>query len=99
MSKIMGYFYGDIVGLEGASGLRSDLPGRRRRRSVQQRRRSLRRHQPLLRQQPGRIVTAPPTSLPRLWPVRVPKLATAILRPVRAPCRARRLLSQAAGRG
>ena len=61
-------------------------------------RRSLLLHQPLLRQQPGRMVTAPPTSLPRLRPVRVPKLAPAILRQVRAPCRARRLLSQAAGR-
>ena len=30
MSKMMGYFYGDIVGLEGASGLRSDQPCRRR---------------------------------------------------------------------
>ena len=27
---MLGYFYGDIVGLEGASGLRSDQPGRRR---------------------------------------------------------------------
>ena len=29
-SKMLGYFYGDIVGLEGASGLRSDQPCRRR---------------------------------------------------------------------
>ena len=29
-SKMLGYFYGDIVGLEGASGLRSDHPCRRR---------------------------------------------------------------------
>ena len=29
-SKMLGFFYGDIVGLEGASGLRSDQPGRRR---------------------------------------------------------------------
>ena len=28
--KMLGYFYGDIVGLEGESGLRSDQPGRRR---------------------------------------------------------------------
>ena len=28
--KMLGYFYGDIVGLEGASGLRSDQPCRRR---------------------------------------------------------------------
>ena len=55
-----------------------------------------RRRQPLLRQQPGRMVPAPPTSLPRLRPVRVLKLAPAILRPVRAPCRASRLLSLAA---
>ena len=27
---MLGYFYGDIVGLEGASGLRSDQPCRRR---------------------------------------------------------------------
>ena len=39
------------------------------------------RHQPLLRQQQGRMVPAPPTSLPRLPPLRVPKLAPAILRP------------------
>ena len=38
-------------------------------------RRSLRRHQPLLRQQPGIMVTAPPTSLPRLRPVRVGRRA------------------------
>ena len=29
-SKMLGYFYGDIVGLEGASGLHSDQPCRRR---------------------------------------------------------------------
>ena len=29
-SKMLGYFYGDIVGLEGASGLRLDQPCRRR---------------------------------------------------------------------
>ena len=63
--------------------------------STRLRRRS--RHQPLLRQQPGRMVPAPPTSLPRLRPVSVLKLAP--MRPARAPCRARRLLSQAAGRG
>ena len=28
--KMLGYYNGDIVGLEGASGLRSDQPGRRR---------------------------------------------------------------------
>ena len=62
------------------------------------RRQPLRRHRPFLRQQPGTMVPAPPTSLPRLRPVRVPKLAPgvppAILRPARAPCRARWLLSQ-----
>ena len=66
---------------------------------LRRRRWSLRWHQPLLRQHPGRMVTAPPTSLPRLRTVRVPKLAPAIQRPVRAPCRALRLLSQDAGRG
>ena len=55
-----------------------------------------RRRQPLLRQQPGRMVPALPMSLPRLRPVRVVKLSPAILRPARAPCCARRLLSQAA---
>ena len=29
-SKMLGFFYGDIVGLEDASGPRSDQPGRRR---------------------------------------------------------------------
>ena len=47
-------------------------------------RRPLRRHQPLPRQQHGRMVPAPSTSLPRLLPVRVPKLAMVILRPARA---------------
>ena len=61
------------------------------------------RRQTLLRQQQGRMVPAPPISimsLPRLWQVRVQKLAPAILRPTRpvtrAPCSARQLLSQAA---
>ena len=45
----------------------------------------------------GIMVHAPQTSLPRLLPMRVPrpKLAPAILRPARAPCRAQWLLSQA----
>ena len=51
------------------------------------RRQPLRRHQQLLRQQQWRMVPAPPTSIPRLRPVRMLKLA---------PCRERRLLSQAA---
>ena len=45
------------------------------------------------------MVPAPPISsmsLPRLWQVRMQKLAPAILRPTRAPCSARQLLSQAA---
>ena len=54
---------------------------------------SLRRHQQLLCQQSGRMVTALPTSLPRLLQVRVPKLAQVILRPVRVPCSALLLLS------
>ena len=74
---MLGYFNGDIVCLEGASGLRSDQPCRRRvdkgdEFSTRLRRR--RRHQPLLRQQPGRMVPAPLTSFPRLRQVRVPKL-------------------------
>ena len=49
-----------------------------------------------MRQQPGRMVPAPPTNLARLLPARVPKLAPAILRPARAPSAALRLLSQVA---
>ena len=56
--------------------------------------RRCRRPQLLLRQQPGRMVPAQPTGLPCLKPVRVPKLAPAIL--ARAPCSTQRLLSQAA---
>ena len=74
--------------LAGGASSKEMSPTRQRRR---------RRRQPLLRQQPGRMVPAPPTSLPRLRPVSVLKLAP--MRPARAPCRARRLLSQAAGRG
>ena len=56
--KMLGYFYGDIVGLEGASGLRLDQPCRRRvsKGDESTRLRRRRRHQPLLRQQPGRMV-------------------------------------------
>ena len=70
--QLLGFFYGYIVGLEGACGLRSDQPWRRRVskgdefNKLHRRRRS----QPLLRQQQGRMVPAPPTSLPRLRPVR-----------------------------
>ena len=61
------------------------------------RRQPLRLHQQLLLKQPQRMVPAPPTSLPRLLPVRLLKLALAILRLARAlPCHALRLLSQAA---
>ena len=100
-SKMLGYFYGDIVGLEGASGLRSDQPCRRRVGKGDE----FNKTAPAppaptapepLRQQPGRMVPAPLTSFPRLRQVRVPKLAPAILRPARALCRARRLPSQAA---
>ena len=79
------HFYGDIVGLEGESELRSDQPCRRASAKemsstrLPRRRQPLRRHQPVLRQQPGRMVPAPPTSLARLRPARVPKLAPAIL--------------------
>ena len=88
---MMGYFYGDIVGLEGASGLRSDQPHRR----YVSKGDELNQPQPLLRQQ-GRMVSAPQTSLPHLWQVRVLKLAPAILCPARVPCCARQHLSQAA---
>ena len=62
------------------------------------------RHQPLLRQQPGRMVPAPPTSLPRLPPLRQlegAEAGTGDPAPVdsasRAPCAALRLVtSQAA---
>ena len=47
--KLLGYFYGDIVGLEGVSGLRSDQPCRRRV-SKEARLRRRHGHQPLLRQ-------------------------------------------------
>ena len=66
-SKMLGFFYGDIVGLEAASGFRSDQRVGDRR-SFQQRSRSLHQHQQLLRQQQGRMVTSQPTSLPRLRP-------------------------------
>ena len=98
---MLGHFYGYIVDLEGASGLCSDQPCRRRvsigdEFDKDELLNHLRRHQPPLHQQPERMVPAPQTSLSRLRLVRVPKLAPAIRRPARAPCRARRLLSQGA---
>ena len=75
--------------------LRSDQPARgassKEMNSTKLRWRS--RRQQLLRQHPERMVPAPPTRLPRLLLVRVPKLAPAILRPARAPCRASRILN------
>ena len=74
---MLGYFYGDIVGFEeGASRLRSD---RQCKRSVSKGYRFNKAAQ--AQQAPSR------TSIPRLLPVRVLKLA---------PCHERRLLSQAA---
>ena len=54
--KMLGYFYGDIVGLEVASGLPAGGASAMEMSSSTLRRR--RRHQPLLRQQPGRMVPA-----------------------------------------
>ena len=73
---------------EGASVIKGDELNRSLRRRLW--------HQPLLRQQPGRMVPALPTSLPSLHSVRVPKKGPAILRPTRAQCRhcrIRRLIS------
>ena len=94
---MLGYSYSYIVGLEGASELRSDQPCRR---SISKgdefnkaalRRQPLHWNQQLLHQQQGRMVLAPPTIIPRLRPVRVPKLAQAS-----APSLEWRLLSQSA---
>ena len=90
---MLGYFNGDIVGLEGASVLCSDKPCRRR--DIKEN--EFNKTAPAA---PASAAPAPaagengpshPTtwSLPHLLPVRVPKLAPAILRPERAPCRAR----------
>ena len=88
--KMLGYVYCNIVGFKGASVLRSDQPCRRRVIKGDEFIKTAP-APPLLRRAP-----APLKSLPRLRPVRVPKLASAILRPAMALCRARRLLSQAA---
>ena len=97
--KMLGYFYGDIVGLEDVSGLRSDQSCRRRVSKGDE----LNKAAPAPPAPPPAPAAPAPaagengaTSLPRLRPVRVPKLAPAILRPARAPYRERRLLSQAA---
>ena len=95
-SKLLGFFYHDIVGLEGSSGLRSDQPCRRRVGKGDEFNKAV----PAPPPAPAAPAPAaewcqsdePPTS------VSVPKLAPAILRPARAPCRARRLPSQAASR-
>ena len=102
-SKMLGYFYGDIVGLEGASGLRSDQPCRRRVSKGDEfnKAASAPPAPPPAPAAPaptaGENGARPQTFLPRLLPVRVPKLATAILRPARAPYRARRLQRATAG--
>ena len=100
-SKMLSYFCGDIVGLEGlgASVLRLDQPCRRCVIKGDEFNRRLRRRswrQQLLRQQQGRIVPAQLTSLSRLQQVRMPNLEQEILLPTRAQCCARLLLSQAA---
>ena len=95
--KMLGYFYGNIEGLwvsfgptvkEAVSRALKEMSSRR----LPRRRQPLRLHQQLLRQQQGRMVPgpAPPTSIPRLRPVKVPKLA---------PCSEQRLISQAAAAG
>ena len=77
------------------SGLHSDQPCRRRVSKGDEFNKAA--QAPLLlRQQQGRIVPAPLTSLPRVLQVRVPKLAQAILRPARVPFSALLLSSQAA---
>ena len=96
--KMLGYVYGDIVGFEGASVLRSDQPCRRRIIKGDEFNKTAPAPPASAAPAPaaGENGTRPLRSLPRLRPVRVPKLAPAILRPARAPCLSRRLLSQAA---
>ena len=99
---MLGYFYGNKVGLEGASVLRTDQPCRRRIRNGDEFNKTALALQATaapaadLRQQPLRMVPGLPMSLPRLLPVRGPKLVPAILCPARAPSSSSLLLSQAA---
>ena len=73
---MLGFFYGDIVAWRVHLGfvtfVRTSPAGGESAKEMsstrlRRRRRSLRRHQPLQRQQPGRMVAALPTSLPQLW--------------------------------
>ena len=93
MSKMMGYFYGDIVGLEAASGPRSDQPCRRRVGKKDE-------FNKAAPAPPAPVAPAPAAgeigARPADEPPTVQKTEPAILRPARAPCRARRLPSQAA---
>ena len=95
-SKMLGYFYGDIVGFEGSCVLRSDQPCRKRvikgDEFNRMRRPGVSRSCAKAAGENGASVADEPPTL------RVPKLAPAILRPTvtRSPCRARHLLSQAA---
>ena len=96
---MLGYFYGDIVGSEDASVLRFDQPCRRPFIKGDEFNKTAQAPQasaapaPAAGENGASPTDEPPTPL---LPVRVPKLAPAILRPARAPCRAQRLLSQAA---
>ena len=92
---MLGFFYGDIVGLHLGFVRTSPAGGASAKDVSLTRLRQRSRHQQLLRQQQGRMVPSQPMSLTCLLPVRVLKLAPAILRPARAPCSARRLPSQA----
>ena len=90
-SKMLGYFYGDIVGLEVASGLRSDQPCRRRVGNGDE----------FNKAAPAPSAPAAPApaagengARPADEPPTTP--AGEGVRPARAPCRARRLPSQTA---
>ena len=74
---MLGYFYSDTMGLEGASWLRSDQLGRRRVSKGDEFNKAVPAPQALAApaSAAGENVPAPPTSIPRLRPVRVPKLA------------------------
>ena len=101
-SKMLGYFYSNIVGLEGASGLRSDQPCRRRVGKGDDFNKTAPASPAPAARAPAAGVPDPLTSFPRLQQVSVPiptppaAPASAILRPVREQCSARRLPSQAA---